>query len=643
MSGLSGLSGLGALAGGFQQGVGFVQDLQDARQRNKLRKYALNQAGREDAASQANSTDITDEERAFYGDDVADAFLPEVGEDPWLFRMLDRAHKKRGKKGKKATALAPETTGRSVDSTIPDVTADMTEVPDPALLTGGDEETLYSGYADGGVVDEDSPEKIKERAARNRARTADRGASTTENVRGEDRTAPRKTALKDKSPKPAAAASGEGAKRGLLRRAAGSGVAGGLGAAAGISGALRSGGTGTENYYERFGMNPESAGLSFWKDLGVRGMGAMTDVGAAAADMVGGDLRKNFADEASQGGIELTDSVKRDLASMGGVAGVRRAIAQRPEGSEQNPMQLGVTTIRGRASGGGGGAPAQKPYEPGDAIDLSNVDFDETELPDLKVNDWKRYRAQALRTARLKGLPQAEALDMADKLVTGIQIRGFSNYASQAAALMQAGNMKGAVRALRAAYQYFPDGNDVKFGVQNGKIIGVGYDEETNQPFEGGTRVITPEFLAGAIQNFANPQNFLSWTKDWRDEQFKRQKYAEVDKPLAEAQGSALRTNAEANVARAEAAELRAQMSGMNGGRGGFKPSDMRGSEQVYRQRLELMGITDPAQADQLAAVMSQIKQANPSVPDNMIVDFVMKAQGRPDGAQFIQRALSGM
>lgn len=628
MSGLSGLSGLGGLASGFQQGVGFVQDLQDARQRHKMRKYALNQMGRDDTAAQANSMDITDEERAFYGDDLTEAFLPEVGEDPWLFRMMDRARKRRSKR---KTALP--TSAEQVASSAEVAEPDMSAMPDPALAAEEDPD-LYSGYADGGRVDPDDPEEVKKRAARNRAATSDRGSSTTTSARGVDRTAPRKQAMKTSGG--ATAAEGQAAKKGLLRRAMGSRVAGGAAALAGVSGALRSGATGTEDYYERFGMNPEEAGLSFWKDLGARTLGTLSDVGSSAAGMIGIDLDKNFADKTAQGGMEVTDSVRRDVSAMGGMENARLAA----QGGGASPTQLSTTAIRSRPSGGAPApAPAPKQYEPGDAIDLSAVDFDETELPDLKVDDWKRYRAQALRTARLKGLPQAEALEFTDKLVTGMQIRGFSNYASQAAALMHAGNMKGAIRALRAAYQYFPDGNDVKFGVQNGKIIGVGYDETTNEPFEGGTRVITPEFLAGAIQNFQNPQNFLAWTKDWRDEQFKRQRYEEMEKPLAEAQGQALRTNAEANVARAEAAELRAQLTGRGGG---LKPSDMRGSEQVYRQRLELMGITDPATADQLAAVMSQIKQANPNVPDNMIVDFVMKAQARPDGMQFIQRALSG-
>jgi hypothetical protein len=635
------------LAGGFQQGVGFVQDLQDARQRNKMRKYALSQAGRDEAAAQANSTDVSDEERGFYGDQTAEAFMPEFGQDPWLFRMMD---KMKSRKGKRKTALP--STEAAPAAPVEAAPADLdggTSVAAPAFMPGDDPD-LYSGggYADGGRVDFDSPEEIRKRAAQNRANNSERGGSTTRAAEGADKTAKASRGAArgaggagEGAAAAEGAAAGAAAKKGLLRRALGSKLAGGAAAGAGIAGAIRAGGTGSEDYYTRFGMDPSEAGLSFWKDLGTRAMGTLTDVGDAAGQMVGLDPRSRFADEIGKGGIELTDDTKQRVAALGGAAGARRALAARDgaPGAEQLPDM----TVRAGASGGGGARPqaAPQPSSPelGDAIDLADVDIDETELPDLKVDDWKRYRAQALRTARLKGLPQAEALDSADKLVTGMQIRGFSNYAGQASALMQAGNLKGATRALRAAYQYFPDGNDVKFGVHNGHIVAVGVDEKTGEQFKGGTHVITPEYLAGAIQNFQNPQNFLAWTKDWRGEQFEHQKYNEVTKPLAEAQGQALRTNAEANVARSEAAQMRAQMSG---GMGGMKPADMRGSEQVYRQRLELMGITDEAQADQLASVMSQIKQANPKVPDNMIVDFVMKAQGRPDGAAFIQRALSG-
>lgn len=587
--GLSSLSGLGSLASGFQQGVGFAEDVQLSRRRKKALDYTLNQMGREDAAAQANSEDVSDEERAFYGDDTSGAFMPEFGTDPFLYRMMDLMARRRGKKRQAQQALPQQ--------------------PMP--------EEGY-GFRDGGSVE--PKEKILERAKQNRARSPASVESTTQSVKGAgaaESTAARSGALN--AVKSTASRLGS-----AVRGAAGAGAA-----FAGIAGALRGFNTPTEDYAVRMGIDPSQVGMSFWKDLGIRTPGVLSDVGAAAGDLVGVDLRSNFADE----------QMRRQKAEAAAQPAAAAAPAPRQQALATEPVIQAAAQARQPAAGRPAAPAAPAKPQLGDALDMSNVDIDASEIPDIKTDDWKRYRAQALRTARLRGLPQAQALEEADRMVTTMQVRGFSNYASQAQALLQAGNTKGALRSLRAAYQYFPDGNDVKLGVHNGKIVAVGVDEATGEPFEGGTRVITPEFLAGAIQNFQNPQNFLAWTKDWRDEAAKRQKYEEVEKPLAQAQGQALRTNAEANVARSEAAALRAQLTSRGGG---LKPADMARSEAVYRERLGLLGVTDEAQADQLAAVMSKIKQANPQVPDNMVVDFVMKAQGRPDGAQFIQRALSG-
>lgn len=582
MGGLSGLSGLGAAVGGFQQGAGFIDDLQTRRKRKKALDYTLNQMGREDAAAQANSTDISDEEREFYGGETAEAFMPEYGQDPFLYRMMDVMTKKFGRKGKRRQALsgAPGETGTPAPVEAADA-GEFVDAPPAQTSPYVDPSAgLEEGYADGGSVDDPAqlgrqpvaPVTMQPQVTA----TPAAGAQPIQSATGVVDT--RMTGMRDGGnvKKPSAEAEEYRRSRGEMRservdrtparkaletgaRKAGAlrSLAGGAAAGAGIAGAIRGFQTPTEDYAERIGIDPSEVGLSFWRDAGIRGAGVLTDVGAAAGSMVGMDLRSRFAD------------VQRQEQAAAPAAAMPRAAAL-PTGSAQ--------AMVARSGGGRAAAPAAAPAQPqlGDAIDMSQVELDASELPDIKMSDWKRYRAQALRTARLRGLPQGEALEQADRMVTTMQIRGFSNYAAQAQALLQAGNIKGATRSLRAAYQYFPDGNDVKIGMHKGKLVAVGIDESTGQPFEGGTRVITPEFLAGAIQNFQNPQNFLSWTQDWRNEAFKNKQYNEVTKPLAEAQGQALRTNAEANVARSEAAQLRATMSGAMGG--GLKPSDMRGS-----------------------------------------------------------------
>lgn len=58
----------------------------------------------------------------------------------------------------------------------------------------------------------------------------------------------------------------------------------GFAAAAGITGALQGMETPTENYYNRFGMDPAGVGDNFFKDAAVRAGGVISDVGAAALD-----------------------------------------------------------------------------------------------------------------------------------------------------------------------------------------------------------------------------------------------------------------------------------------------------------------------------------------------------------------------
>ncbi len=592
---MANLSGLGGLTEGFMRGADFASDLQYKRKRKRALEYGLAQMGREEQAAAANAGDVTDEERAFYGDQTALPANPEFDGDPFLFKLTDWASKKFGRKNRRALKGGPsgETSAPVDEAALMAPGTESMPVPADGAQTFALPDEPQA-YADGGEVDDEETRKIKERAAQNRTRNPGRVERATETVEGADRTVKRTKALGDvaeKAPK----------RAGFLRGAAGGGAA-----AAGIGGALQSAGTPTSDYYTRLGLNPRDAGLSFWKDTGVRALGTMTDVGASAAGMVGINLRDSFKDE----------RLKQAQPTTATAAPQRQAALQ-----DFQPSPAAAPAPQ-----------APQGPQPGDAIDLSNLDIDSSELPNLNVNDWKRVRAQALRTARLKGLPQGEALQAADQMVTQMQIRGFTNYAAQAQALMQAQNLKGAARALRAAYQYFPDGNDVKIGIQNGHLIAVGVDDETGQPFEKGTHVITPEFLSGAIQNFANPTAFQSWTKDWRTEQFAHQKYNEVEKPLAQAQASALTTTADANMQRAQNAAMG----------GGLKPQDMRGAQQFFVQRLQLMGVTDPQQADQLAATMAQIKAANPQVPEMMIIDFVMKASQRPDAQQFIQQALSG-
>lgn len=306
-----------------------------------------------------------------------------------------------------------------------------------------------------------------------------------------------------------------------------------------------------------------------------------------------------------------------------------------PPASEPGQSALPTAPAQGRAARqsalpGGGGASAQ-------TVDFSQLDVDPKEVPDMKTDDWKRYRFELMEAARATGRP--EKIAEVNQMVTQMQQQGFISYGQQGLALQQAGNTKGAMAAYRAAFQYFPNGNDVEFGLVRGRdgkpvIVGFGKDEKTGERVEGSEMVMDPQRVAGLIENFQNPAAFRAWTKDWRDfEEGKRRfdqqqsgqnqdrnlrerQFSEVQKPLAQAQADNLANRSEADILRAQRA-----------GGGELSPRDLQGSERTFRERVGLLGVTDEAQADFLASIMSQIKRGSPNSPDNAIVDAVMKAQ----------------
>lgn len=570
---------LGSFVEGLQGGLQVGQGVRRHRQRERADEYILEQAGRENAAARANAGDVSQEERDYYGANVTNPFLPEVGRDPVMYRFMDWFSKKKG--GRRSSALPGAPKPQMPMPAQP--TGDYAAAAPAAPGVPNDAGTTSYGYdepefADGGDVTEE--DKIRERAARNRARAPGRVENATETVEGRDETKP-----KTRAPKPQTALPEPKAPRKPMGAIKGTGMAI-LGAAAG-SGAVAGLNTPTEEYYRRQGLDPAEEGLSVWRDVGVRAKGVMGDV-INSLPFMGGDAEANTPAPAAPA----------------------RAPAPQATALPSGPVERAPAPA------------AVRPAAPqdGDAIDLSNIDVDASELPAMNTDDWKMYRAQMLRTARLQGLPQAQAREQADQMVTNMQMRGFSQYAAQTKALLEAGNLQGASRALRMAYQYFPDGKDTKIGIQNGNLVAVALDEKTGKPREG-SKIITPEFLAGAIQNFADPKNYLAWTKDWRDYEQGQREYDEIKKPQAQA---AIDFYGD----RGTALKARAGLQGVGavGGVGGLKPSDMRGSEKVFRDRNELASLQNPAEADMLAGVMSQIKMREPNLPDNVIVQRIMAA-----------------
>lgn len=611
-----------ALTRGFQEGARFAQDFRERRQLEKAREFALKKMGREDfdadMSAKAGARNIFND----FGIET-ELYSHEGLKDPLAFRLMNWF---RGRKQKKAEGVvavgeleSPEATAY-LDAGYND-TGDMPTDEVPA-------------FADGGDVDD--PEKVRERAARNRQRVPGHVQQQTESVRGADRTqtTARRSALArvddavgrfmsrppETSPRRSALGSRVRSAIGRASRAVGRRVArpGALGALAGT--AIETAWTPTEQYRERFGLETDNPTL--WGDMGVRALGAASDLG-------------NLLTFGAAGRLLYRDQ-RRMAREQEGAATAEPDMTAEPLAQEAYPgvsadINASMQTRRTALQSAGGGEPP--------TIDFSQLDVDPEEVPNMQTEDWRRYRVQALQSAVRRGIDPTTAQEQVNDQITRMQQKGFLSYAQQGLALQQAGNLRGAMAAYRAAYQYFPNGYDVEFGLlnHNGRqvIVGFGKDEETGQRVPGTEMIMDPERVAVLIENFTNMQAFRAWTKDLRDFNQSQREYFEVRKPLAEAQATSLLASADASALRAQADAMAAANPSA-----GYKQSDMRGDAAVFREApgLQEMMLENPQQAQYLLSVMGRIKQMRPDIPPDAVASAVMNAVQRGNLEEWLQR-----
>lgn len=367
--------------------------------------------------------------------------------------------------------------------------------------------------------------------------------------------------------------------------------------------------------------------------------------GAAINSVVGPEVRARNRASNQQFWGEAKETAGRAMNALGIGGGDEAVAAAAPAPRQAIPVAAPAAPAAAPAAA----SPARRQAVPTaapapaaqgqDTVDFSDVD--PKEVPNMQMDDWKKYRLKLMDNARLSGRPEEVA--KVNDMVTSMQQKGFINYGQQGLALQQAGNVKGAMAAYRAAFQYFPNGNDVEFGMMRNKqtnrlqIIGFGRDEKTGKVVPGSELVMDPERVSTMIENFRNPNAFRAWTKDWRDEQFKERTYQEVTKPVAQAQVTASANNTEANILRAENAGLRASQQGAGGG---YKQSDMRGDASLFRNvpQVQELSLTDPAAAQQLAAVMGQVKVRFPGRTPDEIAAVVLRAQQDGTLAEKLQK-----
>jgi len=370
----------------------------------------------------------------------------------------------------------------------------------------------------------------------------------------------------------------------LARRAldrAGSSTAGKLGVAGALGmTAYDVYNTPTEDYYERFGLDPSDPSLP--KDLAVRTGGAATDLASTLT-------------------LGATDSLYADK------------VRKRKEAEEQGtkPAPKPAETPAGAV---GGAATEAREADPESFLpDLDKIDFSNKkpgDVTNMTVTDWEKFRRNALRSQLVRRVPYGEAVNIADQQTVQLQQRGFANFANQAIRLMAANNTDGAMAALKAAYQMAPTGDDINLGTYNGQIYGVTIDEATGKP-TGQPMLITPSSVSALLKEAAVPGAWEEHARDRRDFAYKERNYEEVLRPTAQAGIDRSGAIADYNLARAT-------------GQGGLSEAQKRYNMTQFEKRLDMIALEDPALADQYRSEMQRLQTKYPQLEPGDIIRLVL-------------------
>ena len=436
--------------------------------------------------------------------------------------------------------------------------------------------TPAPGYQAGGTVSElGTPYTDAQRAAYERARLASGPGGTT----------PAQTAGQTQHLSPAQIAEQGTSKWGRRARAVGRGAMryGAAGAALGTIAevnpfeSLGGGYTDTSEYRRRLGLSdytPHEGLLGAGSDALVRGIGVMGDIGNRLTGGLAGEYGESLAEPDAPEAVPSEPQTPEDEITA---VAIPAGIEQAAEAEVEN-------------------AP------PGD-FDFSKSDIQLHEIPEMSVNDWMNYRSEAVIGLMEQGMTGQQAHES----VNLEQQQGTLNYLAQAQQALAVGDRRSASLALYAAYQHFPNGTSLKFGTASGRdgeqvLLATGIDQESGDPI-GQPTAITQESLAALRANIEDPTNFLAWTKDWRDEQFQRKIYEEVEKPAAES-----RAQYETDIGEARGVEAAAEYAyRTRRGAGGRTQADEDKANAYFDKKMETLAFDNPQDARALASVMSQL------------------------------------
>lgn len=392
---------------------------------------------------------------------------------------------------------------------------------------------------------------------------------------------------------------------------------GALPVAAGLS-AIDTYGTGTDEYRRRyeglfggaFEHEEDDWGITgLGKDMAVRGIGAMEDFGNTLLEPLSWvGLREGHGRYDEEGAMGVDPAAG---------AALEENLPPPPEDTAQTPSEEDPP----------GTAPAREAMF-SDEVQLGGDDGDLTtpdqildlssevtvippdEIPRHTTDEWAANRDRLMRAAVLMGDDPFEVA----KQVTENQIMNFNQYALQAQHHIVRGDLMGAARAMTVAYQYFPNGSDVSFGMQKGKdgkmyLVGLGKDEKTGEVV-GTPQLITEQTLGRQIEASQNPDVWQMWTKDMHELELK---YKEFDLARDEAEHRIAigREDARSRRIAAEAAETRAWADMYGGGEGSLPTySQVTAAEKEIKNDLRYEGTQlqlTPDQTTQVSGLIADI------------------------------------
>lgn len=292
-----------------------------------------------------------------------------------------------------------------------------------------------------------------------------------------------------------------------------------------------------------------------------------------------------------------------------------------PDGQPGQPTPPAPHT----ASTGGQNAPAPQGPPAPNKIDFSQVQVDHSQIPTTTTDDWKKIEQSTALHYAAYGMGAGEAMRKANADVTGMQHDNFMDYLRQGAALDAAGNKQGAMAAYKTAYQYFPTGHDMHFGVgPDGNIVAFGVNEQTGQPVQNGAIRLDQQAVHGIMTHFANPENFINEGVRMQTLANETAKTgSEIGLQHAQAQHALAGAHylEERNPTYLAAAQARAA------GRGGPKQLDPD-TEKFYAGELDKRGVQDPDALGLAGQIESQLGHAPSSSDRARILAVVQHAYG---------------